>query len=186
MKEKNIILLEEMGCRINKEERADYIDLTNHRYYIRGLYIDKKAVLFEITKGSKMRFEKSNGVKLKKPVMEHDNKIWFHSYWRDQNGMCYGLINIDKELNKIDTLYTKADLIRAFNTITKYKIEDLIIHHSIFTDIKNLAGYRESEILTNCKRITEVMKTEEHHCIKFYDLEDNYFVYDIIQNKIVG
>ena len=185
MKERNVIVMDRMGCTIREEERPSYIDLLNHRYYLRGICIENKGILFEITKGYQWRFTTKNGKKLKKAIREHNNKLWFHSYWRDENGSCWGLIKIDESLNSLDCLYTKADLLRAINSKNKYKIDDILIFDNIFSKIRDNSGYREDEVLDHCIRITETLKTEEHHCLTFYS-KDNSFVYDIISGKIVG
>lgn len=53
MQEKTILLLEKRGCDFGEDDAPSYIDLTNHRYFTKGLYIDKKAMGFEIMKNHK-------------------------------------------------------------------------------------------------------------------------------------
>lgn len=57
---------------------------------------------------------------------------------------------------------------------------------NIINKIEKMSGYREKDILKNCYKITEDQKTKDHHVLKFYSIENNFFKYDIITNKIVG
>lgn len=188
MKEKTIILLEKRGCdfSLTKDNYPSYIDLTNHRYFTKGLYINKKCVGFEITSGYMWKRTLKNGRKLKKPKVLHNYKLWAQSYYEDEKGMCWTLLDVDKEINNQDLLYTKLNLINAINKLNKYKIDDVLIVNSIYNKIEDQAGYREKAVLNNCCRITETMKNKEHHVIKFYNTEGYSFTYDIITNKIVG
>ena len=184
--EKTILLLEKRGYDFWEEDNVpSYIDLNNYRYFTKGLYIDKKAMGFEITRGYQWKHYKKNGEKLKHPYTVHDLKMWFHSYYNDSEGS-WSSLKVNEILNNKDLLYTKLNLIQALNEINKYEIKDIIIVDNIWNKLEDKSGYREKEILENCVRITETMKTSEHHVLTFYDKEKNYFKYDLITENIVG
>ena len=91
-----------------------------------------------------------------------------------------------KTIYNNDYKFTSSDLVKVLNQYGKHKISHIIILNNVYNKIEALAGFREKNILDNCVRVTEIMLTSEHHVVKFYDAQLNYFEYDIVTNKIVG
>ena len=119
--------MEKMGMNIYGESELEGItDLTNFRYYIRDIELKDGTFcdVIEVMNGARYN-EKS----LKKGKSADHLGTWFSTYSRDENGACWGLIEIDKQLNKDNynggNLYTKETILKKINSISKKQFEDL-------------------------------------------------------------
>lgn len=194
MTEKTILLLEKRGCDFNKTDNIYNIsDLQNYRLFAIGWQPkDKKEpYVLSFGRGYRIRTTHKNNPekKLKKYVIEHDTALRIDTQYENEEG-CWRNIELESEMLKAiynnDYKFTSSDLIKLLNQYGKYKISHIIILNNVYNKIEALAGFREKNILNNCVRITEIMQTSEHHVIKFYDTQLDYFEYDIVANKIVG
>lgn len=194
MREKTILLLEKRGCDFNKTDNIyNLSDLQNYRLVARGWQPkDKKeSYILSFTRGYRIRntYKNNSEKKLKKYVIEHDTALRIDTQF-DNNEGSWRDINLENKMYTTiydnDYRFTSSDLLKVLNQYGKYKISNIIILNNIYNKIEVLAGFREKNILNNCVRITEIMQTTEHHVVKFYDTQLNYFEYDIVTNKIVG
>lgn len=194
MKEKTILLLEKRGCDFNKTDSIyNLSDLQNYRLFAIGWQPKgkKESYILSFTRGYRIRTTYKNNTekKLKKYVIEHDAALRIDTEYENEEG-CWRNIGLENEMYKTiynnDYKFTSSDLLKVLNQYGKYKIDHIILLNNVYNKIEALAGFREKNILNNCVRITEIMQTSEHHVIKFYDTQLNYFEYDIITNKIVG
>ncbi len=117
---KNTLYLEKMGMDffIN-DEITKISDLNNYRYYTHNIELKsgEKLDTLEIGHGARYQFEK-NGYK------HIDNfGCWFQTYYKDKNGCNWGLIELDKQLNKGNynrtNIYTKETILNLINSISK-------------------------------------------------------------------
>lgn len=122
-----ILKMEKMGMNIYKDSELEGItDLTNFRYYIHDLELKdgRKLDVLEVMNGARYT-EKS----MKKGKSEDHKGTWFSTYYRDNDGVCYGLVELDKELNKGNykngNLYTKKTVLNLINSISKTKYDDI-------------------------------------------------------------
>lgn len=119
--------IEKMGMNIyNDSELEGVTDLTNFRYYIHNLELKdgRKLDVIEVMNGARYT-EKS----MKKGKSEDHKGTWFSTYYRDNEGVCRGLVELDKELNKDNykngNLYTKKTILDKINNISKIKFNDI-------------------------------------------------------------
>ena len=194
MIEKTILLLEKRGCDFNKTDSIyNLSNLQNYRLFAIGWQPkDKKEpYILSFTRGYRIRntYKNNPEKKLKKYVIEHDAALRIDTQFENEKGS-WRNIRLENEMYKTiynnDYKFTSSDLMKVLNQYGKYKISHVVILNNVYNKIETLAGFREKNILNNCIRITEIMKTSEHHVVKFYDTQLNYFEYDIITNKIVG
>lgn len=194
MNEKTILLLEKRGCDFSKNDTICKIsDLQNYRLFAKGWQPKgkKEAYLLSFGRGYRIRttYKNKPEKKLKKYVTEHQVALRIETQFDDEKGSWR---NIELETEMCRTIYnndykfTSSDLLKVLNQYGKYKIDHIIILKNIYSEIETKAGYREKSILNNCIRTTETMVTPEHHVIKFYDTQLNFFEYDITTGKIVG
>lgn len=122
-----ILKMEKMGMDIYKDGELEGItDLTNFRYYIHDLELKdgRKLDVVEVMNGARYT-EKS----MKKGKSEDYKGTWFSTYYRDNDGVCHGLVELDKELNKGNykngNLYTKKTVLDLVNSISKIKYDDI-------------------------------------------------------------
>lgn len=122
-----ILKMEKMGMDIYKDSELEGItDLTNFRYYIHDLELKdgRKLDVLEVMNGARYT-EKS----LKKGKSEDHKGTWFNTYYTDNKGVCRGLVELDKELNKGNykngNLYTKKTVLDLVNSISKIKFDDI-------------------------------------------------------------
>lgn len=125
--EKNILKMEKMGMNIyNESELENVTDLTNFRYYIYNLELKdgKKLDVVEVMNGARYT-EKS----MKKGKSVDHKGTWFSTYYRDNEGVCWGLLDLDKELNKGNyndsNLYTKKTVLDLINSISKIQYNEV-------------------------------------------------------------
>ena len=127
MTNKNILEMEKMGMNIYKDSDLKGItDLSNFRYYLHNIELKngKTCEVIEITRGA--RYDK-------KSLRKHKSKdmfgAWFHTYYYDENGVCKGLLDIDKELNKgnyeNENLYNKETILKLINSISTIKYDEI-------------------------------------------------------------
>lgn len=194
MNEKTILLLEKRGCDFNENDTIYEIsDLQNYRLFAKGWQLkDKKeAYLLSFGRGYRIRttYKNKPEKKLKKYVTEHQAALRIDTQFDDAKGS-WRNIELETEMHRTiynnDYRFTSSDLLKVLNQYGKYKIDHIIILKNIYGEIESKAGYREKNILNNCIRTTEIMATPEHHVIKFYDTQLNFFEYDITTGKIVG
>lgn len=194
MREKTILLLEKRGCDFNKADNIyNLSDLQNYRLFAIGWQPkDKKeSYILSFTRGYRIRntYKNNPEKKLKKYVIEHDTALRIDTQFENKEGSWCD-INLENKMHTTiydnDYRFTSSDLLKVLNQYGKYKIDHIILLNNIYNKIEALAGFREKNILNNCVRITEIMQTSEHHVIKFYDTQLDYFEYDIVTNKIVG
>lgn len=119
--------MEKMGMNIYKDSELEGItDLTNFRYYIHDLELKdgRKLDVLEVMNGARYT-EKS----LKKGKSEDHKGTWFNTYYKNNDGVCCGLVELDKELNKGNykngNLYTKKTVLDLVNSISKIKYDDI-------------------------------------------------------------
>lgn len=125
---KNTLYLEKMGMDFFVNDDITKIsNLNNYRYYIHNIELknnlnsnklkeNKKYILDTLEVGRGARYDKN---------YKHIDSFgcWFHTYYYDNDNTCYGLIDIDKELNKGNynnsNIYTKETILKLVNSISK-------------------------------------------------------------------
>lgn len=124
----NILYLNKMGCNFFESDEISKIsDLNNYRYYIYDveLFNDIKCNVIEISAGA--RYKTFNG------KLKHIDSfgLWVQTYYRDADGVCWGLSDIDKKLNKRNfnssITFTKNELLNTINQISKIKYNKIEI-----------------------------------------------------------
>ena len=125
-KNNNTLYLEKMGCDFFCGDEIEKVsDLNNYRYYIHNIELKdgKKLNTLEVSKGARYQ-QTAKGFK-----HIDDFGCWFHTYYIDNDGACWGLIDIDKELNKgnyNDTnIYTKETILNLVNSISKIQYTNI-------------------------------------------------------------
>lgn len=127
MNNKNILEMEKMGMNIYKDsDLKDITNLSNFRYYLHNIELKNGKIckVIEISRGARYT---------KKSLMKHKSAdmfgTWFHTYYYDENGVCRGLLDIDKELNKGNyenkNLYTKETILKLINSISVIKYDEI-------------------------------------------------------------
>lgn len=125
---KNTLYLEKMGCDFFAGDDIPKIsDLNNYRYYIHNIELknnlnsnklkeNKKYILDTLEVGCGARYDKN---------YKHidDFGCWFQSYYKDKDGCEWGLLELDKQLNKGNfnnsNIYTKKTILKLVNSISK-------------------------------------------------------------------
>lgn len=117
---KNTLYLEKMGCNFFADDDITKIsDLNNYRYYAHNIELKdgEKLDTLEIGHGARYQLNK-NGCK-----HIDDLGCWFQSFYKDKDGCEWGLLELDKQLNKgnynNDNLYTKETILKLINSISK-------------------------------------------------------------------
>lgn len=119
--------MEKMGMNIYKgSDLEGKTDLTNFRYYLHNIELknSKTCRVIEITRGARYT---------EQSLKEHKSAdmlgTWFHTYYYDENGVCRGLLDIDKELNrgnyKNENLFTKKTILKLINNISKIQYDEI-------------------------------------------------------------
>lgn len=124
---KTILKMEKMGMNIyNESELENITDLTNFRYYLHDIELKDgtKCNVIEVMNGARY-----TNKSIKKGKSEDHKGTWFSTYTRDENGVCWGLLEIDKELNKGNynnsNLYTKETILNLINSISKIQYDEV-------------------------------------------------------------
>lgn len=118
---KNTLYLEKMGCNFFVDDDITKIsDLNNYRYYTHNIELKsgEKLDTLEIGHGARYQLDNKNGYKY------IDNfGCWFQTYYKDKDGCEWGLLELDKQLNKGNynngNLYTKETILNLINSISK-------------------------------------------------------------------
>lgn len=117
---KNTLYLEKMGMDFFIGDDITKIsDLNNYRYYAHNIKLKNGEILdtLEIGHGARYQLTK-NGYKYIDSF-----GCWFQTYYKDKNGCEWGLLDLDKQLNKgnynNDNLYTKETILNLINSISK-------------------------------------------------------------------
>lgn len=116
----NTLYLEKMGCDFFVDDDiAKISNLNNYRYYTHNIELKsgEKLDTLEIGHGARYRLDK-NGYKYIDSF-----GCWFQTYYKDKDGCEWGLLEIDKQLNKGNynngNLYTKETILKLVNSISK-------------------------------------------------------------------
>ena len=136
-KNNNTLYLEKMGCDFFCGDEIEKVsDLNNYRYYIHNIELkdnltskklkeNKNKILNTLEVGHGARYlQTTKGFK-----HVDDFGCWFHTYYIDNDGACWGLIDIDKELNKgnynNNNIYTKETFLNLVNSISKIQYTNI-------------------------------------------------------------
>ena len=103
---------------------------------------------------------------------------------KKQNSMLN--LEIEKQINGFEYLYTQKDILKAVNKINDFKIAKIYIFDSIYNRIEEIAGYREKAILEYCNKITLIQDDMNYQVFRFYGENNNFFDYEVKSNRIVG
>lgn len=134
MKNKNTLYLEKMGCDFFVNDEITKIsNLNNYRYYIHNIELKEDLKSDKLKENNKYildTLEVGHGARYDKNYKHIDNfGTWFHTYYYDNDNACYGLIDIDKELNKSnyndDNIYTKETILKLVNSISKIQYTNI-------------------------------------------------------------
>ena len=123
----NYLKMEKMGMNIyNDSDLKGITDLSNFRYYIHNIKLKngKTCKVIEITRGARYT---------EQSLKEHKSAdmlgTWFQTYYYDENGVCRGLLDIDKELNrgnyKNENLFTKKTILKLINSVSAIKYDEI-------------------------------------------------------------
>lgn len=117
---KNTLYLEKMGMDFSLNDEITKIsDLNNYRYYAYNVELKsgEKLDILEIGYGARYQRGK-NGYKYIDSF-----GCWFHTYYKDKDGCEWGLLELDKQLNKGNynnsNIYTKETILKLINSISK-------------------------------------------------------------------
>lgn len=117
---KNTLYLEKMGMDFFIGDDITKIsDLNNYRYYAHNIKLKNGEILDTLEIGHGARYQHAkNGYKYIDSF-----GCWFQTYYKDKNGCEWGLLDLDKQLNKgnynNDNLYTKETILNLINSISK-------------------------------------------------------------------
>ena len=125
MKKEKKLYIEKMGCDFFYGDEINEIsDMINHRYYIKDIETKdgKKIDTIEIMNGA--RYEEKNG----KLQVKDNFKLWLNTYYYNNNGDCVRLPKIENDVNKLDLLYTKENVLKVINKISRqhYDVIEII------------------------------------------------------------
>ena len=125
---KNTLYLEKMVCDFFVGDDIEKIsDLNNYRYYIHNIELKNNLNSNKLKENKKYildTLEVVCGARYDKNYNHTDSfGCWFHTYYYDNDNICYGLVDIDKELNKGNynksNIYTKKTILKLVNSISK-------------------------------------------------------------------
>lgn len=117
---KNTLYLEKMGCNFFADDDITKIsDLNNYRYYTHNIELKSGEKLDTLEIGHGARYQRNkNGYKYIDSF-----GCWFQTYYKDKDGCEWGLLELDKQLNKGNynngNLYTKETILNLINSISK-------------------------------------------------------------------
>lgn len=126
-KNNNILYLKKMGCDFSQNDEISKVsDLNNYRYFIYDieLYNDIKCNVIEVSAGA--RYKTING-----RLKNIDGfGLWIQTYYLAKGGI-KSLSDIETKLNmrnfSSSITYTKKDLLRTINKISKIKYNEIEI-----------------------------------------------------------
>jgi hypothetical protein len=195
----NTLFLESRGCDFfSNDELVKLSDVGNYRtgvynYSIKG----KNNIEYSLEFGSHSEYKtrytnKRTGKALKKPITELNrlNALHISTYYENDKG-CFGDLPLEKEINSLNLFYTKEDILKAVNYISRKQYTEIIIISYApikeeFKSIYALGGYREKAIIDNLAKVSTKMWTPEHHVFTFTDNDGNTFDYDMLNKRITG
>ena len=116
----NTLYLEKMGMAFFVgDDIAKISNLNNYRYYARNIELKSGEKLDTLEIGHGARYQRNkNGYKYIDSF-----GCWFQTYYKDKDGCEWGLLELDKQLNKGNynngNLYTKETILNLINSISK-------------------------------------------------------------------
>lgn len=119
-KNNNTLYLEKMGMDFSINDDITKIsDLNNYRYYTHNIELKSGEKLDTLEIGYGARYQRNkNGYKYIDSF-----GCWFQTYYKDKDGCEWGLLELDKQLNKGNynngNLYTKETILNLINSISK-------------------------------------------------------------------
>lgn len=125
MKKENKLYIEKMGCDFYYGDPINEVsDMINHRYYIKDIEMKDGRIIDTIEIMNGARYERKKGsLKVK------DNfKLWLNTYFYKENGDCVRLPEIEQNVNSLDLTYTKENVLKVINQISKnqYDVIEII------------------------------------------------------------
>lgn len=117
---KNTLYLEKMGCNFFvNDDIAKISDLNNYRYYTHDIELKSGEKLDTLEIGHGARYQRNkNGYKYIDSF-----GCWFQTYYKDKDGCEWGLLELDKQLNKGNynkkNVYNKKTILNLINSISK-------------------------------------------------------------------
>lgn len=134
---KNTLYLEKMGCDFFCDDEINKVsDLNNYRYYIHNIKLknnlnieklknNKNIILDTLEVGRGARYIYTNsGFK-----RADDFGCWFNTYYRDDDDVCWSLIDINNKLNKgnynTENIYTKETILKLVNSISEIQYTNI-------------------------------------------------------------
>lgn len=117
---KNTLYLEKMGMDFSISDDITKIsDLNNYRYYAYNIELKSGEKLDTLEIGHGARYKR-----YKNSYKYIDSfGCWFQTYYKDKDGCCWGLLELDKQLNKGNydksNIYTKKTILKLVNSISK-------------------------------------------------------------------
>lgn len=181
MKEKNILILEKRGCNFSNddEEMKKYSDVGNYRVYSHCIGINNISYHLEFSRG--YQFELNKRGKMKRI---HGHKLIIETQYDTDKGS-YRNLEIEKNIYNNKYNYTLENIKSIINNISDNKIEDILIFDNIYNKINYIAESKERNILKDCILTKLLENNENYRAIKFIDSNNNYFIYDLNNNKII-
>lgn len=194
------LLLERRGCNFwNDEPLKDFTDFENYRYFIKNLIIYKK---YQIKDFARMCAEISRGVtpnikhvgeETKKRLKERaksgkrqDNLFCFNDYSYNNKGECWGHFTKFFNINNYwQSVYNSSYCLWFINFFSKIKYKNILIINNL-NDISKELGEREKAIFENLAYLVKMKTGKDHNAFYFYDANNNYFIFDFANNKVVG
>lgn len=119
-KNSNTLYLEKMGCDFFVDDDITKIsNLNNYRYYAYNIELKSGEKLDTLEIGHGARYQRNkNGYKYIDSF-----GCWFQTYYKDKDGCEWGLLELDKKLNKGNydktNIYTKENILNLINSISK-------------------------------------------------------------------
>lgn len=127
----NTLYLEKKGCDFFYGDEIEKVsDLNNYRYYVHDIELKNGINCNTIEIGYGARYKTIND----KIKYLDGFGLWISTYYRDADGVCWGLREIDEKLNKRNfdakTIYTQAEVLKSINRISKNKYTKIVIIES--------------------------------------------------------
>lgn len=125
-KNNNTLFLEKMGCDFFYGDEIEKVsDLNNYRYYTHNIELKSGEKLDTLEIGHGARYQRNkNGYKYIDSF-----GCWFQTYYKDKDGCEWGLLELDKQLNKGNynngNLYTKETILNLVNSISKIQYTNI-------------------------------------------------------------
>ena len=127
-KRNNTLYLIKMGCEFPENDEITKIsDLNNYRYFTHNIELKTGEILdtLEISHGARYNFGK-NGYKY-----VDDFGLWFNTYYKDENGCEWTMLDLNKQLNKgnyyHDNLFNGITVLKLINSISKIQYTNIKI-----------------------------------------------------------